>query len=397
MTEDTRRTAAPEVENVGEFGSEGAEVFTPERLPATIAPGGAIVVPAEPLEQALTYANQKFEALQKITLLALKRTHAHDWTDFDGTPFLCSWGAERIRPLFGIRFRDVTLTREDRRDNEGPWYLYNALGTFEMVDAAGRVVDSIVSIGECSSRDRLYAQRTNKQTGETYWLPMEKVVEANVRSKAFSSLVRNGVTRMLGLRNLTWDLLRQYGFERGKSPHVSFTAKADAAAPRQAQAAREPVHAQGDRPARRPTTAAPPDGNSWFTSLQAAVAHQTGEAFTSEKSLALLRTITAFTPKDGAPFPGYSDWAALARNPNVERAAQVAAGKLREYTASLRAANRPDEPAPAPGAVADAPAGSPPPAASPQHQTTLINGVPVGDEPPPTGRERETMNGGKRR
>lgn len=396
--QDRRRTDAPDVENATDFATELAETFTSERLPAPVSASGTAIARAEPLEAALTYANQRFEALQKITLVALRRTHARDWADFEGTPFLCSWGAERIRPLFGIRFREVTIEREDRRDAEGPWYLYNAMGTFEMYNADGVLVDSIVAIGECSSRDKLFAQRTNKQTGESYWLPMEKVSEANVKSKAFSALIRNGVTRMLGLRNLTWDILKQYGFERGKSSQITFTPggaaqarraalpEQQAAPPRQAQASREPVHAQGDRPAKRPAPGAAPDGKAWFSSLQAAIGKYAGSG---EPSLLLLKQITAFTPKatdadpHPRPFDGFTSWEQLARSANCERAAQVAYRKLEDYQQQMSEANRATD-APAP-----APADPPQQADAGRDQTPLFtNGAPLPPEPPRSMRER---------
>jgi hypothetical protein len=139
-------------------------------------------------------------------------------------------------------------------------------------------------------------------------LPASEVDPTNIVKAAYSNMLVNAVTRVLGIRGLTWEDLERLGFDRTRAARVQFKDKSQP-------------------PGQTPSKAsdAPPDGKSWVTAL--ATALQPYVDTESERD-DLLRKITAFERRDGSKFAGHT-WDSLQRSKNAERAAQVAYGKLR--------------------------------------------------------------------
>ncbi len=99
---------------------------------------------AERMERAIAVADLRFQFLQRVTTIALKRTLAQDWTDFSGTPYLSAAGCERIRPLFGITIDNVQRQKLEDTDKDGPYYIW-------LVDGIAHFHgDSLAVQGKCS-------------------------------------------------------------------------------------------------------------------------------------------------------------------------------------------------------------------------------------------------------
>ena len=80
------------------------------------------------------------------------------------------------------------------------------------------------AIGSCSSRDKFFAW--DKRAGENgEYKQLSDVDETNIQKAAYSNMVMNGVTRLLGIRNLSWDELREItgdGVKEDKVDHAEF-------------------------------------------------------------------------------------------------------------------------------------------------------------------------------
>ena len=264
--------------------------------------------PAHPtsLEMAITEAETRVEIINKVTAISLKRLAPQDIVDFGGKPYICASGAERIRPLFGITVTNLDLKRYTERDTNGEyfWIAVSALAHFRG--------DEIAIIGTCSSRDKFFAMRK----GEL--VPSSEVDPTNIAKAALSNLYVNAVTRILGLRNLTWEQLEALGFDRSKSAKVVF--KESAGTKSQSPQPNKESAAKG-----QPAPGGPPDGRSWFTSLQAAVAARVGGNAGSPDGLALLAKLTAYKQ-----FPGWRSWTTLQGRDNCEQVCQIAYDKLQK-------------------------------------------------------------------
>jgi len=148
-------------------------------------------------------AEKRIDAVMKIKRVALKVTNANDWVDQNGRPYLMASGAEKIANLFNISWQIDEPTMEQEEDGT---ITYTYRGRFSL---AGR---SIEAEGSRSSRDeffRKYIWEGGKKVGEK---PLDR---RDLKMAALTNLLGNGITRILGIRNLTYeDLLEYAGIKR---------------------------------------------------------------------------------------------------------------------------------------------------------------------------------------
>lgn len=158
-------------------------------------------------------AEGRIEAVNKIKNLSLKVTNSNDWIDERGKPYLQCSGSEKVARLFGISWRISEPILET--DNDGH-YRYRYKGEFLMKGA------SIEAVGTRSSKDPFFSRK-----GGSDVLP-EKIDKANVMKGAYTNCIGNGITRLLGIRNLTWEELNAVGIK--PSGKVESKSKAQKAA-----------------------------------------------------------------------------------------------------------------------------------------------------------------------
>jgi hypothetical protein len=286
------------------------------------------------LELAVGEAENRFKFLQRVMKVALQRTYEQDWVVFDGKPYLTGTGAERIRPMFGITLTDLDSKRYEERDKDGPYYYFVVSGIAHFKG------DAMAVVGTCSSRDQFFATRweedpkTHKR--ERQLIPSQDVDPTNIVKAAYTNLVTNAVTRILGIRGFSLDQLKEFGLDPAKIAKVKFTgrkpvpAAGDSASPSAAAPAAAPPAdtSTTTTSSTTPTNGAPPDGTSWFTSLQQAVGQYVGAHFGSPQGLSLLQRVTAYKA-----FQGWRSWDALAKRENVEQICQISFKRLTEIIA----------------------------------------------------------------
>ena len=206
----------------------------------------ALVSIAEQLEK-------RVEAMKKIKTMALRLTNKHDWVDEGGRPYLQSSGAEKVARLFGISWRISEPTIEHL---EGGHWLVTYTGEFSLGGS------SIDVTGTRSSKDPFFKQyrwdgpEGNRTKTE---LPPSEIDRGNVKKAAYSNLLANGITRLLGIRNLSWEELETHANIR-RQDVVVVTFK------------------KGGKPAGKPAPkaepqAAPPDNGSGATEAQVKAIH----------------------------------------------------------------------------------------------------------------------------
>ena len=149
-------------------------------------------------------AEKRVEAMNRIKKMALKLTNPYDWVDENGKPYLQTSGAEKVARLFGISWRISEPTKENL---EGGHFSYTYRGEFSL---AGATIDAI---GTRSSKDGFFKKYTwegpegNKKRIE---LPASEIDVGDVKKSAYTNLLGNGITRLLGIRNLTYEDLKEY-------------------------------------------------------------------------------------------------------------------------------------------------------------------------------------------
>jgi len=156
-------------------------------------------------------AEKRVQFQKKILPIALKVTNHKDWTNQNGNPWLGESGAEKIRNLFGISVTNLSCHKDTLEGQEGYKYTYTANFIF-----AGC---TIPGVGTCTSKDKFFAFANNQ------WKPPEEVDEGNIQKAAYANMMVNGITRILGLRNLTWQDLESANIPKDKIASVDYDKK----------------------------------------------------------------------------------------------------------------------------------------------------------------------------
>ena len=166
------------------------------------------------VEIAVREAETRLGMLQRVMQVALKRTLPQDWVDFHGNPYLTAGGAERLRGLFAITVDNTEVKRYEDKDDRGGyfWFVVSAIAHFRD--------DALAVMGTCSARDQFFS--TRHEGNEKILLPADQVDPTNLLKAAYSNMLTNAVTRILGIRNLTWGQLEAIGFKRGEAARVEF-------------------------------------------------------------------------------------------------------------------------------------------------------------------------------
>lgn len=175
------------------------------------------------IDDVVTLAENRLESHRRILGVALRITNNADWVDMQGKPYLTGSGAEKIASLFGVQIPKadahgnslITCEKEWGEDEEGKYYFYTVMGV-------GRLKDhEITAMGTCSSRDQFFAKVHGKLR------PMSEIDETNVKKAAYTNFMVNVITRLLGIRNLTWEQVRSGGISQEESAKVEYNKSAD--------------------------------------------------------------------------------------------------------------------------------------------------------------------------
>ena len=138
-------------------------------------------------------AEKRIDAIKKIKEISLKVTNAKDWVDQQGRPYLQASGSTKVARVFGVSWRIEEPTFEV--DEQG-YITYTFRGEFSL---AGSTIEAL---GVRSSKDPFFTTRyvdNNKKT-----LGPSEVDKGDVKKAALTNLLGNGITTILGIRNMTW-------------------------------------------------------------------------------------------------------------------------------------------------------------------------------------------------
>lgn len=162
-------------------------------------------------------AEKRVVAMTKIKRMALKLTNPHDWVDESGRPYLQASGAEKVARLFGVSWRIFEPVREPI---EGGHFIYTYHGEFSLGMA------TIEAIGTRSSKDGFFKKYQYVGEGEKKTrveLPVSEIDPGDVKKSAYTNLLANGITRLLGIRNLTYeDLVEFAGIRKEQITSVAY-------------------------------------------------------------------------------------------------------------------------------------------------------------------------------
>jgi hypothetical protein len=189
-------------------------------------------------------AEKRLEALNKIKKMALKVTNRNDWVDENGKPYLQASGAEKVGRVFGISWRIYEPVLENL---DGGHFCYTYKGEFSLGGA------TIEAIGTRSSKDGFFKKYTYEGTGDNkkrIELPPSEIDRGDVKKSAFTNLLGNGITRILGIRNLTYEDLKEFaGISKDQMVSVEYKTNKTTSTtkPKTEQSASAPVQSTGGK------------------------------------------------------------------------------------------------------------------------------------------------------
>jgi hypothetical protein len=173
------------------------------------------VIASDKLIEIAEKAEKRIEAVKKIKQTALKVTNEADWVDENGRPYLQVSGSEKIARLFDISWK---IDGPQYDFSEDGHYICTWKGTFSI----GNV--SIEAIGSRSSRDGFF-KRYGYEDGKKQELPPSTIEKNDVEKAAYTNLLGNGITRLLGIRNMSYDDLAAVGLDISKIRKVEYKRK----------------------------------------------------------------------------------------------------------------------------------------------------------------------------
>lgn len=153
-------------------------------------------------------AEKRIDAINKIKQIALKVTNAKDWVDQGGRPYLQASGAEKIARLFGISWRidEPQVVVEESGHFEYTYKGYFTMGSVE-----------IEAIGVRASKDPFFTGRKDAPK------PPSEIDRGDVKKAAYTNCIGNGITRLLGIRNLSWEDIASAGIKQSEVSKVEYS------------------------------------------------------------------------------------------------------------------------------------------------------------------------------
>lgn len=179
-----------------------------------------------PPDTYLALAEKRIEFMNKVIRLAIKSTNHRDWVNMGKNPYLCGSGAEKIARNFGIIVDNLKKEKIEGEDEKGKYYYFIVEGRCSMpsrlMNSNGEpLADSIPAIGTCSSRDQFFSKAHGRV------LPLSEIDQGNIVKAAYTNMLVNGITRLLGLRNLTWAELKEQGINPDSIAEVTYKGKSE--------------------------------------------------------------------------------------------------------------------------------------------------------------------------
>jgi hypothetical protein len=170
--------------------------------------GGLVQLTSEQIQQ-LDVAVDNFK---KIVGIACRLTTPNDWVDQGGKPYLQASGAEKIANPFGVIISNKEKEKHERKDEKGSYYFYE----YRCRIYSRLLNRSIEAEGYRSSRDPFFALAR----GEV--VPQSEIDESEVMRAAYSNMTVNAITRLIGIRNLTWEMVESFGIKRSQVASINY-------------------------------------------------------------------------------------------------------------------------------------------------------------------------------
>ena len=170
----------------------------------------------ESMEEIVEKAKRNVDLMRRMKLILLRATNVFDWVIEGREPYLLASGAQKIAIALELSIRNVTAEKEIVRDEKGIYYLITYKGEFTKKNGT-----SIIAIGVCSSRDKFFG------TKKGIFKPIYEVKQENIKKKAFTNMLNNGIKSASGFKSVSFDELKEVGINLDSNRRVDYQKKND--------------------------------------------------------------------------------------------------------------------------------------------------------------------------
>ena len=204
-------------------------------------------------QKMLTQFQEKAKFVAGVKKVAVAQTYPTDWLGRKGkdgqyTYDLMGPGAERIKSVTPIGFMNLRRREEKWSKENGPGYTIYYEGE---VYLGSPKTGPMPVMGSCSSDDDFFSMETSDlpynadnpehkaaiESGEGRLaadgkriyirrrIPAAEVTREHIEKSALTNLIGNGVSRVLGLRKMSPEALKEYGIDASKVPSFEYGSK----------------------------------------------------------------------------------------------------------------------------------------------------------------------------
>ena len=140
------------------------------------------------------------DAIAAYAKRSIQNTNVQDWVKMGDGYYLQASGAQKIRPIWGIYYRDRQVTKEIYPDGSYAYLVTGKVGS-QILDKLyfGEILIEIE--GGRSSRDSFFAK------------PGREVDPLDIRKAALANWESRAITALLGLKNMTAEDLQRNGLK----------------------------------------------------------------------------------------------------------------------------------------------------------------------------------------
>lgn len=161
---------------------------------------------------AMAIIRKRHAMLQELVAMAVASTHPSQWFDIGGKPRPTGAACEAMARACAVSM-DIIQDRKIRSsDDLGKFYFYRYRCRFFLPGG----LDSIDAEGTCSSRDQFLGTQTGLGR------PLSEINEDDIMKAGLTNCRVNGISQLLGVRDMTWDRLEQLGIKRSETGKVNF-------------------------------------------------------------------------------------------------------------------------------------------------------------------------------
>lgn len=171
----------------------------------------------EPARQvdALDLIEKWQTAIKRLLHYAVSATHSGQWVNMGGKPFPTAPAAEVMARRCRLKVGSPVYVLEKLEDEKGHYYMYSC----ELTASLPGSIDELTATGTCNSRDQFFSRKHGAD------VPQSEIDPGNIKKSAYSNALMNAVTKLLGVRNLSWQQLAECGIKRSDMASVEFDGK----------------------------------------------------------------------------------------------------------------------------------------------------------------------------